>query len=206
MAVLGAERSQTVPWHSLFSFGFWNWTNWYNSCRNSYSNCYLYSEKCTGKRCTFRCMSSTPKHHHLFDGEPRMEASPTPIPRYPQMLPHVTHIEDAKRNGTDAGVLLVPSDSSSTSDSAAPIMLPMRRSGSVPKMRRKDSFSELRSRSRSDSPKQGSDSTFTSSSRGLRAFWTEDGTKSMSFEDCEILEVMSDPTVAIACTFSPHHV
>ena len=132
-------------------------------------------------------------------GAPHMEASPVPIPRHPQMLPHVTHIEDAKRNGTDAGVLLVPSDSSSTSDSAAPIMLPMRRSGGVPKMRRKDSFSELRSRSRSDSPKQGSDSTFTSSSRGLRAFWTEDGTKSMSFEDCEILEVMSDP-VAIACT------
>ena len=171
-------------------------------------------------------------------GSPHMEASPVPIPRHPQMLPHVTQNEDAKRDGTDAGVLLVSSDSSSTSDSAArdrfrfltrldassagregtppdsgsdngsPVMLPSRRSDGVPKMRRKDSFSELRSRctARSDSPKSDSDSTFTSSSRGLRAFWTEDGTKSMSFEDCEILEVMSDPTVAIACTFSPHHV
>ena len=171
-------------------------------------------------------------------GAPHMEASPMPVPRHPQMLPHVTQNEDAKRDGTDAGVLLVSSDSSSTSDSAArdrfrfltrldassagregtppdsgsdngsPVMLPVRRSDGVPKMRRKDSFSELRSRcaARSDSPKSDSDSTFTSSSRGLRAFWTEDGTKSMSFEDCEILEVMSDPTVAIACTFSPHHV
>ena len=171
-------------------------------------------------------------------GAPHMEASPMPIPRHPQMLPHVTQNEDAKRDGTDAGVLLVSSDSSSTSDSAArdrfrfltrldassagregtppdsgsdngsPVMLPVRRSDGVPKMRRKDSFSELRSRcaARSDSPKSDSDSTFTSSSRGLRAFWTEDGTKSMSFEDCEILEVMSDATVAIACTFSPHHV
>ena len=164
-------------------------------------------------------------------GAQHMEASPMPIPRHPQMLPHVTQNEDAKRDGTDAGVLLVSSDSSSTSDSAArdsflrkqggvltppdsgsdngsPVMLPVRRSDGVPKMPRKDSFSELRSRcaARSDSPKPDSDSTFTSSSRGLRAFWTEDGTKSMSFEDCETLEVMSDPTVAIACTFSPHHV